>query len=287
VRALALHPDVLVVTSAVLQVNCVLVRGRVQEGEAPVHGVAGERPAPGAAGVPPAGETFVIDSPVLPDELDALPALLEQADFPAPSGLLVTHGDWDHLLGRLAFPGVALGCAESTAERLRASPGAVQRELRAFDEDLLIRRPRPLALGSVQALPTPGHCAVGDRELELHQAVGHTRDGMAVAIAWAGVLVVGDYLSTVELPTLNDGGDVDAYLTTLERLRTLLAKAEHVVPGHGPVLAGERALAALEEDRDYLLSLREHGASAELPAGRRTAADRRAHTRNAEACAAE
>ena len=60
-------------------------------------------------------ETFLIDSPVLPDELDALPALLEQARFPAPSGLLATHGDWDHLLGRLAFPGVALGCAQSTA----------------------------------------------------------------------------------------------------------------------------------------------------------------------------
>ena len=74
----------------------------------------------------------MIDSPVLPDELDALPALLEQAGFPAPSGLLATHGDWDHLLGRLAFPGVALGCAESTAERLPRSPGEAQRELRAL-----------------------------------------------------------------------------------------------------------------------------------------------------------
>ncbi len=73
----------------------------------------------------------MIDSPVLPDELDALPALLEQARFPAPSGLLATHGDWDHVLGPLAFPGVALGCAESTAERLQRSPGEAQRELRA------------------------------------------------------------------------------------------------------------------------------------------------------------
>ena len=69
----------------------------------------------------------MVDSPVLPDELDALPALVEQARFPAPSGLLATHADWDHLLGRLAFPGVALGCAESTAERLQASPGEAQR----------------------------------------------------------------------------------------------------------------------------------------------------------------
>jgi glyoxylase-like metal-dependent hydrolase (beta-lactamase superfamily II) len=232
VRAVALHADVLVATSAILQVNCVIVRGPV-EGEA---------------------ETFVIDSPVLPDELQSLPALLEQARFPAPSGLLATHGDWDHLLGRLAFPGLALGCAESTAERLRASPGEAQRELRAFDKDLLIERPRPLALGSVQALPVPGRCAVGDHELELHPGEGHTQDGMAILIPWARVLVAGDYLSTVEPPTLNDGGDRDAYLATLERLRPLVASVEHVVPGHGPVMDSERALGVLEENVTALLT---------------------------------
>ena len=104
----------------------------------------------------------MIDSPVLPDELETLPALVEQAGFPAPSGLLATHGDWDHLLGRLAFPGLALGCAESTAARMPASPGEAQRELRAFDKEHLIERPRPLALGAIQALPVPGRCGIGD-----------------------------------------------------------------------------------------------------------------------------
>jgi glyoxylase-like metal-dependent hydrolase (beta-lactamase superfamily II) len=269
VRAVSLHRDVIVVTSAVLQVNCVIVRGAVGEEGGRGAELAGESQL--------AGETFVIDSPVLPDELDALPALLQQAQFPPPSGLLATHGDWDHLLGRLAFPGVALGCADSTAERLQASPGEAQRALRAFDEGLMIDRPGPLALGSLQALPVPGRCEVGDRELELHEARGHTRDGMAVAIPWAGVLVAGDYLSTVELPALDDGGDLDAYLATLERLRGLVADAVHVVPGHGPVLDGGRALAVLEEDLAYLWSLREHGVQAKLPPGRRAASHRRAH----------
>ncbi|HMJ33466.1 MAG TPA: MBL fold metallo-hydrolase, partial [Baekduia sp.] len=48
-------------------------------------------------------ETFVVDSPVFPDELDALPGILGQAGW-SLSGLLVTHADWDHVLGRLAFP---------------------------------------------------------------------------------------------------------------------------------------------------------------------------------------
>jgi glyoxylase-like metal-dependent hydrolase (beta-lactamase superfamily II) len=284
VRAISLHGDVMVVTSQLLQAHCTIVRGpvdgpqeagvltarTVQGGEED----AGEEPRGGP------GETFLVDSPILPEELGLLGALLEQAEFAPPSGLLATHADWDHLLARIAFPGAALGCAESTAARLHAEPGAAQRELRAFDEELYIERHPPLALGSIQALAVPGRCGIGDAELELHPAEGHTGDGMAVWIPWARVLVVGDYLSAVEIPTIQQEGDLDAYLATLERLRPLLADAEHVVPGHGPVLDGARALEVLEEDVGYLEGLRDRGAEAGLPAGRRANAQRELHAEN-------
>ncbi len=271
-RAVSLHRDVIVVTSALLQLNCVIV-----------HGAGATGGDLGAA--QPQGETFVIDSPVLPDELDALAVLVEQARFPAPSGLLATHGDWDHLLGRLAFPGVALGCAQSTAERLQAAPGEPQRALRSFDEELMIERPRPLALGSLQALPVPGRCEIGESQLELHAADGHTADGMAIWIPWARVLVAGDYLSAVEIPALNAGDTIDAYVATLERLRPLLAQAEHVVPGHGPVTDGASALDLLEEDAAYLSELRLRLADAELPASRRARQQRLIHAQNVSAIA--
>jgi len=260
-RAQALHSDVLVVTSALLQLNCVAVRA------------VGDEP-------PGEGETFVIDSPVLPEELQSLPALLAQAQFPAPSGLLATHGDWDHLLGRLAFPGLALGCAESTARRLAARPGEPQRALRSFDEELAIDRSVPLGLGALQALPVPGRLDIADRELELHATGGHTDDGMALLVAWAGVLVAGDYLSAIEIPTVHGDGGIEAYLETLERLRAPIACVEHVVPGHGPIMARERALELLEEDVAYLRALRERGEQAELQQGRQRPADKRLHEEN-------
>src|SRR5205814_8638581 len=126
-------------------------------------------------------------------------------------GLLSTHADWDHLLGRLAFPGAALGVGETTAARLRAEPGDAQRELREFDEQHYVERPAPLALGQVEPLPVPGHLEVGEHELELHPADGHTADGMVVWIPWARVLVAGDYLSPVEIPWISPGGSVGAY----------------------------------------------------------------------------
>jgi glyoxylase-like metal-dependent hydrolase (beta-lactamase superfamily II) len=275
VRVVSLHADVLLATSAIWQTNCVIVRGTVHEDtDSPVKvRIAGE---PGAG-----TETFVIDSPVLPEELEVLPALLEQSRFPPPSGLLVTHADWDHMLGRLAFPDATLGCATSTAERMRSTPGAAQRELRVFDEEHYVQRPRPLALGSVQALDVPGGCEIGSQELALHPAEGHTSDGMAVWIGWAGVLVAGDYLSTVEIPMLGEGASIDAYLATLERLRPLVAAATHVVPGHGPVLDPGRASTVLEEDLLYLGALSDRGA-VDLPDGRRTPAQRRIHSENLE-----
>jgi glyoxylase-like metal-dependent hydrolase (beta-lactamase superfamily II) len=271
VRAVSLHRDVIAVTSRLLQTNCTMVRGpaRIEEG--------------GRDEGRHAAETFVIDSPILPDELELLPSLLDQAGFPPPNGLLATHADWDHLLGPLAFPGCPLGLAESSAALLAAEPGRAQRELRAFDEELHLTRARPLALGSIQALPVPGRCAIGELELELHPADGHTPDGMAVLIGWAGVLVVGDYLSSVELPMLGADAALEAYVATLLRLRPLVASAEHVVPGHGAILDPERALSVLEEDLAYLHALRDRGDRVELPAGRRSRRQREVHAANVSA----
>lgn len=257
-RAVSLHPDVIVVSSQVWQTNCTIVR-------------AGE-------------ECFLIDSPVLPEELQALPAVLAQAGLRL-SGLLATHGDWDHLLGRAAFPEASLGCAQSTSQRLLAAPGETQRELRAFDEEYYLKR-TPLMLGQLQALPVPGRLAIGPHELELYPAEGHTCDGMAVWVPWARVLVAGDYLSGIEIPFFGEGrGTLSAYRDTLGRLRPLVQAAEQVVPGHGPVLDGERALTVLEEDLAYLGALEEQGADAQLPAGRRTKAQRRLHAENLAALA--
>src|SRR5919108_5703842 len=142
-RAVSVHRDALVLTSRLWQTTATALRA--------------------------GGEALLIDSPYFPDELEALPGLLAGAGF-EPDGLLATHADFDHLLGRVAFPGLALGLGEPTVERLHREPGAAQRELRDFDARLYVERPGPLALGQVQTLPVPGAVDVGDQALELHPA---------------------------------------------------------------------------------------------------------------------
>jgi glyoxylase-like metal-dependent hydrolase (beta-lactamase superfamily II) len=94
------------------------------------------------------------------------------------------------------------------------------------------------------------------------------------------VLVVGDYLSPVEIPWISESGSVSAYLATLDRLEPLVERVAHVVPGHGSVVDGERALAILREDRAYLQALASVGDDAELPLARRTGAQRKIHAEN-------
>ena len=258
-RALAVHEDVLVFVSGCWQTACTALR-------------AGD-------------EGLLIDSVVLPEELDALPRVLDQSGFPV-SGLLATHADWDHLLGRQAFPAAALGLGAASAQRLGAEPGGAQRELRDFDERWYLVRERPLSLGAVQSLPAPGKLEIGDgREIAVLPARGHTADGVAFWCDWLGLLVCGDYLSPVEIPMLSPGGSLEAYLETLGRLEPVVRAAETIVPGHGGAIGRDGALRVLDEDRAYLEALRERDEVAEPPAPRRTKEQRRIHAANLEAVA--
>jgi glyoxylase-like metal-dependent hydrolase (beta-lactamase superfamily II) len=263
-RVVSLHRYALVVTSRMWQTNAVALRAGAER-----SGAAGAR---GRS----ASEAMLIDSPYFPDELEALPGVLAGAGF-EPDALLATHADFDHLLGRLAFPGLALGLGEPSVERLHREPGAAQRELRGHDAEFYVERAAPLALGQVQTLPVPGSVELGDRELELHPAEGHTTDGMAILARWCGLLCPGDYLSGVEIPMVRSLAD---YRATLGRLAPLVEAAETVVPGHGPVHDRERALRILDEDAGYLDALERGEERPVLPDGRATEAQRRIHAEN-------
>jgi glyoxylase-like metal-dependent hydrolase (beta-lactamase superfamily II) len=249
-RAVSISPDALVVTSAFWQTNAIALRS--------------------------GDEAMLIDSPYLPDELDALPGVLAGAGF-EPDGLLATHADFDHLLGRLAYPAMTLGLGESSVERLHRSPGEAQRALRSYDAEFYIQRATPLALGQVQGLPVPGSVEIGDRALELHPADGHTDDGMAIFDRSQGLLIVGDYLSDVEIPWIH--GSLADYRATLARLGSLVEHAATVVPGHGAPQDRETALRILDEDVDYLDALEAGGER--LPEGRDSKAQKAIHAENA------
>jgi glyoxylase-like metal-dependent hydrolase (beta-lactamase superfamily II) len=94
------------------------------------------------------------------------------------------------------------------------------------------------------------------------------------------VLVCGDYLSPVEIPTISEGGSSEAYGATLERLAPLIERVDTVVPGHGAPLTRDRALQVWQEDVEYLQALTRREGSVRLPGARRSRAQHRIHADN-------
>jgi glyoxylase-like metal-dependent hydrolase (beta-lactamase superfamily II) len=217
----------------------------------------------------------VIDSPIFPEELESVPSLLLDSGFTTENvRLFSTHGDWDHLLGSIMFPKARTWCGESTIARLADAPDELETMMREFDEMFYVDRTKP-TLDKLDGMPVPGELAFGSEAITLIQSDGHTRDGTTVLLGKANVLVVGDYVSPVEIPHVR--GSVDAYLATLDRLEGVIGESEVIIPGHGHPMRQERALQVLREDRAYLGELLTRGDDAQLPQGRNSAEQLRSH----------
>ena len=181
------------------------------------------------------GVTVLVDSPVLPDELAALPR---------PEVLVVTHAHFDHVLARSAFPDLPLQAGPSTLEVM--ARGDWEQELRDSDEELYVER---------EAWPSlDGAERIGCDLFGVVDAPGHAEDG--IALFTDDLLLCADYLIEVEIPLISRAGSVQQYLGTLDRLEPLVRRATTIVPGHGPALARDRALELLDLDRRYVSDLR-------------------------------
>ena len=226
-------------------------------------------------------EAFVVDSPVLPDELDVLPAIARAGRLP----VLRAAGHARRLgppAGPLRVPrrvaglrGDDRGAADGRARRRPARAARVRR--------------RPLRRARRAALARPGRGPAGARQARARrrgESSSCTRPTGTPPTAWRsgcrgrGVLVCGDYLSPVEIPWLSRrAARATPTWRRCARLRAAGRQAEWVVPGHGEALDGARATAILREDRAYLEALGGPDEAA-LPLARRTATQRRIHEEN-------
>jgi glyoxylase-like metal-dependent hydrolase (beta-lactamase superfamily II) len=94
-----------------------------------------------------------------------------------------------------------------------------------------------------------------------HQA--HAAGHAALLIEERGVLVVGDMLSDALIPMLdlNDTADpIEDYLAALRLLEGVAADVDVLIPGHGSIGGADQVRARIEQDRAYVLALRDAGA---------------------------
>jgi len=210
-------------------------------------------------------EAVVVDPAVSADEVAAIAARAGGLGARV-THVIVTHADWDHVCGIAAFPEAVVVAGEATAGRI-ASRRAGSLAERAQAAGIPIagdaRVDREFVPGTAQR--------IGPFVAETLALPGHTPDGVAYRFRDPDVLAVGDHLSTAEFPFASAPA---GYRATLAALSELLRRdpPARVVPGHGPELTAEAALAVADGDLAYLWSLHAAVVSAPDAAGARAAA---------------
>lgn len=206
---------------------------------------------------------LLIDPGVQDHEMACLANDLSKLDQTVVAGFS-THPHWDHLLwhpqlGAAPRYGTAR-CAATVRDEL-SNPDA-KAEITAHLAETEIAGQVPLDLyGLITALPAETAQIPWDgpqvRIIE-HQA--HAPGHAALFIEERGVLVAGDMLSDVLIPMLDLEGTADpieGYLAALRLLDGVANEVDAVVPGHGSVGGAGQVHARIEQDRAYVLSLRD------------------------------
>jgi hydroxyacylglutathione hydrolase len=201
---------------------------------------------------------LVVDPGYFEPEIAAARQLADRFSHGRARHILLTHSDFDHVVGLPAFP-------DYTLVRSGAWPdGSLSRALaaaRAFDQEHHVLRQEAAYAVEVHQPTVVAADGAGVQDLTLLAAPGHTPDGLMAYHAPSRALILGDYLSALEFPLVDD---FPAYLATLSRLAAFLEEREVTVAvaGHGPPCLGPEGLKErLRQDASYLKAIGEAAAA--------------------------
>jgi glyoxylase-like metal-dependent hydrolase (beta-lactamase superfamily II) len=161
------------------------------------------------------------------------------------TGILVTHGHWDHLVGVADLAegtGAPVYMSEGERERLESPAGATPAglTLRAYTPDVLLSGGETVEVAGVSfdVLAVPGHSPA---HLAYH----------ADGCLFSGDVLFAGSVGRTDLP----GSDWETLLSSIRSLLDAYPPETIVYPGHGPVttlgaeLAGNPFLADLRAER--------------------------------------
>jgi glyoxylase-like metal-dependent hydrolase (beta-lactamase superfamily II) len=205
---------------------------------------------------------LLIDPGITSSEMDCLADDLGELGQPVVAGF-ATHADWDHALWSARFGEVPrYGTARCAAysQELLSNAGWKARLARGLPPEIAEETPLDL-FGLITALPAgTGRIPWDGPQVRVIEHQAHAPGHAALLIEERGVLAAGDMLSDVFIPMLDVEGSADPiedYLAALRLFDGVADSVDAVVPGHGSVGDADQLRERIDQDRAYVLALRD------------------------------
>jgi len=190
----------------------------------------------------------VIDTLALPDETLGIREFIEHELNVPVRYVINTHYHADHAWGNCFFPGATVightRCRELLEERGVPSLESAQKQNPAMRQVKIVLPHMTFAEGELTL-------RVGEKNLIISLALGHSNDGIAVLVEEDRILFAGD--SFMPLPYIVDG-NVDDIAASIKKIGRM--GLENIVQGHGDVILRGEIDAAVRENLYYLSAIK-------------------------------
>jgi glyoxylase-like metal-dependent hydrolase (beta-lactamase superfamily II) len=198
---------------------------------------------------------LLVDPGIHGNELDALADELTERGDVVSAGFS-THPHWDHLLwharlGSATRYGTAR-CATTVQVRLEIGRAMARESAQDVSLDLF---------GAIVAMPPEtDYIPWNGPQVRIVEHQAHAAGHAALVIESERVLISGDMVSDVLIPLLDLRAGLDPvqdYLDGLRRLEDIASEADIFIPGHGSVGSHDELRRRIDQDRAYVIALRD------------------------------
>jgi glyoxylase-like metal-dependent hydrolase (beta-lactamase superfamily II) len=202
---------------------------------------------------------LLIDAGITGDEMVAIADDLRRLGQPVVAAFS-THPHWDHLLWNAELGAAPRYGTADCAAVIRAFLSDPHWRDHIVDElPPEIEVPLDL-LGLITGLPAEATQIPWDGpKVRIIEHQGHALGHAALLIEERRVLVAGDMLSDVLIPMLDLSAaePIEDYVAALRLFDAVAGDVDVVIPGHGSVGGADELRARIDQDRTYVLALRE------------------------------
>lgn len=197
---------------------------------------------------------LIVDPNWLPIEVEYIGQYIQAHYKTHQQYLLFTHSDYDHIIGYGKFPNAKV----IASEKLATNPDKekILQQIKDFDDQYYIKRNYPISYPPVDIMiKTNGQIlSINGIDLLFYPAPGHVRDGIFTVIPSLECWVVGDYLSNIETPMVDD--NLQDYILTLQRAKLIMQQyptLDLAITGHGDIAKNrQEILERIAADQTYL-----------------------------------